>query len=147
MGRWTNTTTYPNLPAPDDADILPIADVSATEGARQRTITWAQLLALLAAGATINSHAGNHTLHETNDAGAYVRITAAGTVTLPNSFPTGWQATVVNATDAADVEVEATGTLTLPADVTPFIVNRRAITVIHVGSNVWEAHGAFVEGS
>ena len=48
MGRWTNTTTYPNLASPDAADILPIADVSATAGTQQRTITFAQLSALAA---------------------------------------------------------------------------------------------------
>jgi hypothetical protein len=50
VARWTDTTSYANLPAPDDADLLPIADVSAAEGSRQRTITWGQL-ASAAAGA------------------------------------------------------------------------------------------------
>jgi hypothetical protein len=201
VARWTDTTSYANLPAPDDADLLPIADVSAAEGSRQRTITWGQLVALAAAGATVDTvdptsaddetagysvgslwynetsgalfictdetssgavweeistgggsalatitaYAANASLHETNDLGAYVRVTAEATITLPDGYATGWQCTIVNATSAADVDLSATTTLTLPEGFTEFIVNRRAVTVIHVGSNVWEVHGALVE--
>jgi hypothetical protein len=183
VARWTDTTAYANLPSPDDADLLPIADVSAAEGSRQRTITWGQL-ASAAAGAlddltdvdtsgvgdgdvltydtgsgewvasapaapsalaTITAYSANATLHETNDLGAYVRVTAAATITLPDGYATGWQCTIVNATSADDVDLSATTTLTLPEGFTEFIVNRRAVTVIHVGSNVWEVHGALVE--
>jgi hypothetical protein len=94
--------------------------------------------------ATINSYAGNRTL-DGDDAGAYLRITAAGTVTLPNGLDTGFQCSITNQTDAADVDLDATTTLVLPAGFTEFIENRRAVTVIHVGSNVWEVHGALVE--
>jgi hypothetical protein len=181
VARWTDTTAYANLPAPDDADLLPIAHVSATEGSRQRTITWGQLASAAAnalddltdvdttgasdgdvltyddgdwvpqapaggsALATITAYAANASLDEVDDLGAYVRVTAAATITLPNGFATGWQCTIVNATDAADVDLTATGTLVLPAGFTEFVVNRRAVTVIHVGSNVWEVHGALVE--
>jgi hypothetical protein len=53
VAKWTNTTSYPNLPTPADDDLLPIADVSEASGSQQRTITWGQLVALAAAGATI----------------------------------------------------------------------------------------------
>jgi hypothetical protein len=55
VGRWTDTTKYPNLVSPAAGDLLPIADVSEDEGQRQRTITWAQLAALAAAGATVDT--------------------------------------------------------------------------------------------
>ena len=55
MSRWTDTTAFPNLPTPASDDLLPIADVSQAAGSRQRTLTWAQLQALAAAGATVNA--------------------------------------------------------------------------------------------
>ena len=55
MSRWTDTTAFPNLPAPASDDLLPIADVSQAVGSRQRTITWAQLEVLAAAGATVEA--------------------------------------------------------------------------------------------
>lgn len=94
--------------------------------------------------ATVNSYAGNRTLNP-DDSGAYVRITAAGTVTLPNGLATGFQCVIVNATDAATVELAAATTLVLPVGFEPEIQNRRAVTLIHVGSNEWEVHGALVE--
>jgi hypothetical protein len=48
VAKWTNTTSYPNLPAPADDDLLPIADVSEASGSQQRTITWSQLTGLQA---------------------------------------------------------------------------------------------------
>jgi hypothetical protein len=93
----------------------------------------------------ITSYAASDSLDESDDLGAYVRVTAAATITLPNSFATGWQATIVNATDAADVDLTASGTLVLPDGFTEGVLNRRAVTVIHVGSDVWEVHGALVE--
>lgn len=94
--------------------------------------------------ATVNAYAGNRTL-DGDDSGAYVRITAAGTVTLPDGLSTGFQCVIVNATDSDTVVLSAATTLTIPAGFEPEIQNRRAVTVIHVGSNVWEAHGALVE--
>ena len=55
MSRWTDTTAFPNLNAPAPEDLLPIADMSEAVGTRQRTITWAQLEALAAAGATVDT--------------------------------------------------------------------------------------------
>jgi hypothetical protein len=55
VARWTDTTAYANLPSPAEDDLLPIADVSQAEGSRQRTITWGQLSALAAAGATVHA--------------------------------------------------------------------------------------------
>ena len=89
-----------------------------------------------------NAHAS---LDEAADLAAYVRVTAAATITLPDGFPDGWQAVIVNATDAATVTLTAETTLTLPSGFEPEIQNRRAVTVIHVGSNVWEVHGALIE--
>lgn len=100
--------------------------------------------AKLGKSATVQSYAGNRTLDASNN-GAYIRITAAGTVTLPDSLPTGFQCVIVNATDSDTVALSAATTLTIPAGFEPEIQNRRAVTVIHVGSDVWEAHGALVE--
>lgn len=94
--------------------------------------------------AVVNSYAGNRTL-DSSDSGAYVRITAAGTVTLPDSQSTGYQCVIVNATDSDTVALSAATTLTIPSGFEAEIRNRRAVTVIHVGSNVWEVHGALVE--
>lgn len=94
--------------------------------------------------ATVNSYAGNRTL-DADDSGAYVRITDAGTVTLPDGLDAGFQCVIVNATASDTVELAAATTLTLPTGFEPEIQNRRAVTVIHVGSDVWEAHGALVE--
>lgn len=96
--------------------------------------------------AEVKSYAGNRTL-DIDDSGAYVRITAAGTVTLPDGLATGFQCAIVNATDSATVELSAATTLTLPAGFDAEIENRRAVTVIHVGSNIWEVHGALREAS
>lgn len=104
----------------------------------------AALDAKLAKTATVQSYAGNRTL-DSDNAGAYVRITAAGTVTLPDSLATGFQCVIVNATASDTVALSAATTLTLPTGFDAEVVNRRAVTVIHVGSNVWEAHGALVE--
>lgn len=98
---------------------------------------------LLPKAADIQSYAGNRTLDASN-LGNYIRITDAGTVTLPNSLATGFQCVIVNATDAATVAVSATGTLVSQPGYEDEILNRGAITVIHVGSNTWEMHGALV---
>lgn len=94
--------------------------------------------------AGVNSYPGDRTL-ASNDSGAYIRVTAAGTVSLPDGLATGFQCVIVNATDAATVELAAETALTIPTGFEPEIQNRRAVSVIHVGSNIWEAHGALVE--
>lgn len=100
--------------------------------------------AKLAQLATVQSYGGNRTLDASN-AGAYVRITAAGTVTLPDSLATGFQCVIVNATTSDTVELDAATTLILPPGFDPEVQNRRAVTVIHIGSDVWEVHGALEE--
>ncbi|HET9026103.1 MAG TPA: hypothetical protein VFN07_01055 [Trueperaceae bacterium] len=95
--------------------------------------------------AVVRAYGTSASLDEDDDLAAYVRVTAAATITLPDGFPAGWQCVLVNATDSDTVELDAATTLTLPAGFEPEIQNRRAVTVIHVGSNVWEAHGALVE--
>lgn len=102
------------------------------------------LTGLLPKLATVNSYAGNRTL-DGDDSGAYVRITAAGTVTLPDGLATGFQCVIVNATDSDTVALSAETTLAIPSGFEAEVQNRRAVTVIHVGSDVWEAHGALVE--
>jgi hypothetical protein len=144
MARWTNTTEYPELAANQvsASDLVPIASMTEADGERQRVMTVETARAALAGIATINTHAGNHTLSENTDLGAYVRITGEGTVTLPTSFVTGWQCTIVNATDSNPVDLSTGGSLLLPASVTEFIQNRRAVLVVHIGSGNWEVHGA-----
>lgn len=95
--------------------------------------------------ATIRSYSANHELDPSDDLGAYIRITDEADINLPNGLPTGYQALIVNATDSDTVTITATGTLVIPSGFEPEIQNRRAVTVVHVGSNVWEAHGALVE--
>lgn len=91
------------------------------------------------------SYSSNRTLDVDDDLAAYIRITDEATVTLPDGFPTGWQALIVNATDADTVDLDAATTLVVPSGFEPEIQNRRSVTVVHVGSDVWEAHGALVE--
>jgi len=55
VARWTDTTTYGNLASPDPEDLLPIAHMAFGAGQRQQTITWGQLAALAAAGATVDT--------------------------------------------------------------------------------------------
>ena len=102
------------------------------------------LTGLLPKLATVNSYAGNRTL-DGDDSGAYIRVTGAATITLPDGLSTGFQCVIVNATDSDTVVLSAATTLTIPAGFEPEIQNRRAVTVIHVGSNVWEVHGGLVE--
>lgn len=97
--------------------------------------------------ADLRAYSANASLDADLDLATYVRVTAAAILTLPDGFPTGWQCVIVNATDAATVELSAATTLILPTGFEPEIQNRRAVTVVHVGSNVWEAHGALVEES
>jgi hypothetical protein len=148
MARWNDTTVYTPVGAtelePDDL-MGPVSDESAAVGSKQRTMTVETARAALAGLATINEHSASHTLNEDDDLAAFVRLTGAATVTLPNSFPTGWQCTVANATSAAAVELSAAGTLVIPTGFSEFVQNNRAVLVIHVGSNVWEAHGALEE--
>lgn len=95
--------------------------------------------------ATVLSYSTNRTLDEDDDLAAYIRMTDEATVTLPDDFPTGWQAVIVNATDSDTVDLDAETTLILPSGFEPEIQNRRSVSVVHVGSNVWEVHGALVE--
>lgn len=120
----------------------PIANTSDFATAAQGALAEAAL----PKAAKVNSYSGNRTL-DGDDSGAYVRITAAGTVTLPDGRATGYQCVIVNATDSDTVALSAATTLTLPSGFDAEIQNRRAVTVIHVGSNVWEAHGALVESA
>lgn len=149
--KWNS---FPHLTAAQlsDDDQVPVSDTSQPEGEKDATTTIGALRdaiggdtsGLLPKLATVNSYAGNRTLTN-DDSGAYVRVTAAGTVTLPDGLDTGFQCVIVNATAGATVGLTADTTLVLPAGFEPEIQNRRAVTVIHVGSNVWEAHGALVE--
>ena len=149
--KWNS---FPHLTAAqlDDADQIPISDANQPVGDRDATTTIEELKILFGGDtsdllpklAKVNSYAGNRTL-DADDSGAYVRVTAAGTVTLPDGLATGFQCVIVNATASDTVELAAATTLTLPGGFEPEIQNRRAVTVVHVGSNVWEVHGALVE--
>lgn len=151
--KWNS---FPHLSAAElaDDDQIPVSDSSQPEGEKDATTTIGAVREAVGGGgdtshllpklAAVNSYAGNRTL-DTDDSGAYVRVTAAGTVTLPDGLAAGFQCVIVNATDAATVALTAATTLTIPAGFEPEIQNRRAVTVIHVGSNVWEAHGALAE--
>lgn len=160
LSRWGHlaaiegdASNYPALPA----DCVPVVRVTKTGAASlslDSVITTepttryggggGDTSGLLPKLAEVNSHAGNHTL-DAADSGAYVRITAAGTVTLPDGLATGFQCLIVNATDLFPVALAAETSLTLPAGFEAEIQNRRAVTVIHVGGNEWEVHGALVE--
>lgn len=149
--KWNS---FPHLTAAQlsDDDQVPVSDTDQPEGEKDATTTIGALRdaiggdtsGLLPKLATVNSYAGNRTL-DGDDSGAYVRITAAGTVTLPDGLATGFQCVIVNATDSDTVVLSAATTLTIPSGFEAEIQNRRAVTVVHVGSNVWEVHGALVE--
>ena len=55
MARWNDVSSYANLAVAemDDADLVPIADVSLAEGSRQKTATIAALKAVLRSLATV----------------------------------------------------------------------------------------------
>lgn len=95
--------------------------------------------------AAITTYSTSDDLDAIDDLGAYVRVTAAATINLPDGFPAGWQCVIVNATSGDTVALTADTTLTLPGGFDAEIQNRRAVTVIHVGSDVWEVHGALEE--
>lgn len=155
--KWNS---FPALTAAtlDDADLLPVSDDSQPSGSKDATISVSELRDALGGGgggdtsgllpklAEVNAYAGSRTL-DASDSGAYVRVTSAGTVTLPDGLDAGFQCVIVNATSSDTVELTAATTLTLPSGFEPEIQNRRAVTVIHVGSNVWEVHGALAETS
>lgn len=100
--------------------------------------------AKLGKSATVQSYSGNRTLDASNN-GAYIRFTATATVTLPDGLATGFQCVIVNASSSDVVSLSAATTLTIPSGYDAEVVNRKAVTVIHVGSDVWEAHGALEE--
>lgn len=150
--KWNS---FPALTAAtlDDADLLPVSDDSQPDGSKDATISVAELRDAIGDAtrvpklADVRAYSANASLDDIDDLAAYVRVTDAATITLPDGFPTGWQCVLVNATSSDTVELTAATTLTLPTGFEPEIQNRRAVTVIHVGSDVWEAHGALVESS
>ncbi len=92
------------------------------------------------------NYSGNRTL-DSGNSGRLLRFTDEATVTLPDGLAQGFQCVIVNATDSDVVDLDAETTLTLPPGFEPEVVNRRAVTLLHVGSNVWEAYGALEETS
>lgn len=88
----------------------------------------------------MNSYPGDRTLTAA-DSGAHVRITATGVVTLPPGLPTGFTATIMNATGFGTVTLATAGTLHLPPGATATIENRQAVTVTHLGGNEWDCSG------
>jgi hypothetical protein len=84
------------------------------------------------------SVAGNHTL-EAGDAGYMVRITAAGTVTLPDALAANVQAVIRRAT-ANEVALSAT-TLNAVGGGTKIPDEHGAVLVVHQGSGVWDVYG------
>ena len=97
MPTWTDTGTYTNLPIPDDADLMMIADVSAASGSQQRTITVAQVVTATNGVLTINAQTGTTYTLALTDAGRDKLLTlenaAAITLTVPTNaaipFPVG----------------------------------------------------------
>jgi hypothetical protein len=144
--RWSDDTAYPLLTGLDAGARFMTTDPGESPGEQQRLVEWATVRAL-ALLQPIEEHAGSHELGPITDLGAVVRITDAGTVTLPDGFPDGWWADVVNATDADVVDLAAASTLVLPAGCAPEVEARRMVRVLHVGAGVWEAHGFLVLGS
>lgn len=153
--KWNS---FPHLTSGElaDDDQLPVSDTSQGVGDKDATTTIAALRAAIGGGsdpsrvpklAVVRAYSSSASLDEEDDLAAYVRVTAAATITLPDGFPAGWQCVLVNATSSDTVELDAETSLTLPGGFEPEIQNRRAVTVVHVGSDVWEAHGALVEAS
>lgn len=148
-----DSSNYPALPA----DCVPVAQVTKTGAATltvDSVITTAPTPRVGGGGsdptrvpklASVRAYSSSVALDEDDDLAAYVRVTAGATITLPDGYPVGWQAVIVNATASATVELAAATTLVLPAGFEPEIQNRRSVAVIHVGSNVWEVHGALSE--
>jgi hypothetical protein len=146
VNEWTNTTTYPNLASNlvDDADLIPVADMSLAAGSRQRTLTVGALKALTGTAlTTVVSSAGALTLDANLHRGAHVRITAAGNVTIPAGLPVGWSCVVSNATASATVALVDSAVTLLSAGVS--ISNGKWVALVVVNTNVVEAVGAFAD--
>lgn len=89
--------------------------------------------------ATFNSQTAPYTL-QASDLDKVVRITTAGTVTLPDGLEEGFACIIVNAS-AGNVALSATTTLNTDAGLTNIAAQYQSAYAIHVGSNVWEAYG------
>lgn len=89
--------------------------------------------------ASFNSQAAPYTL-QASDLDKIVRITATGTVTLPDGLDEGFACIIVNAS-AGVVALSATTTLNTDGGFTSIANQYQSVYVIHVGSNVWEAYG------
>lgn len=89
--------------------------------------------------ATFNSQPAPYTL-QASDLDKVVRITTAGTVTLPDGLEEGFACIIVNAS-AGNVALSATTTLNTDAGLTNIAAQYQSAYAIHVGSNVWEAYG------
>ena len=144
MARWNDTTVYPNLASPAADDLLPIADVSADAGERQRHITWAQLVSAATGLVNVNSYSADRTLDAEDDLGSHARFTAAATVTIPPGLPLGWSCGIGNATASDTVALaEGSGVTLLSAGVE--VSNGKYVSLLVVASNVVEAVGAFAD--
>jgi len=140
--HWTDTTAYVNLPAPDDADVLPIADMSLAEGSRQRTVTVGTLRALAGGLTPIRVAAGSTTVTAA-DLGRQVRVIGAGAVDFADGLPQGFYCVVGNNTVSDVVTLDDDGVTLLSAGVS--IANGKWVAVLVVDVNVIEAVGAFVD--
>lgn len=76
-----------------------------------------------------------------DDLGYLIRADTSGgniEITLPDGFDTGWQVVISNVGTGI---VTLTADTTLNAQVNTISVQYAASSVVHIGSNIWEAYG------
>lgn len=90
--------------------------------------------------ATIQTKSANYTL-VAGDNNNIIEVDTTSTITLPDGLDTGFQAVIVNIGSAQTITLSADTTLTSKDSATTITSQYGAVTVVHVGSNVWRAYG------
>jgi tRNA U34 5-carboxymethylaminomethyl modifying enzyme MnmG/GidA len=89
---------------------------------------------------TIQTKSANYTL-VAGDNNNIIEVDTTSTITLPDGLDTGFQAVIVNTGSGQTITLSATTTLTSKDSATTITSQYGAVTVVHVGSNVWRAFG------
>jgi hypothetical protein len=119
-----------------DADYVILDDGGTEKKARVSTLITPEI------GTTVTGT--TDTLAET-DFGKLIQYSNTGTVTitLPNGLKTGFWAVLQKTGATGTTSISATTTLNTPNSDTDITTQYNAITVFHLGSNVWTAWGGF----
>lgn len=89
---------------------------------------------------TIQKKSANYTL-VAGDNNNIIEVDTTSTITLPDGLDTGFQAVIINTGNNQTITLSADTTLTSKDSATTITSQYGAVTVVHVGSNVWRAYG------